>query len=145
MNEAALVESVVLSLGYATLEDYLRANATLTYRELCKALRPALSPIQMQLLTRRMLGAAGRNFYVVDSFVRCLRELVPMGWPSRGADRFQLAHAFAKWAANLHEEAARERSKQLWESMGNDSEIPEGWLPATFEDVILKKHLRDVL
>ena len=137
------VRAAILAAGFTRAADFLRSHPHATYRELSEALDTTIAPIYVQLALKALLTDQGDyEYYVRDSFVRLMWQMLPDRWSRSPDTEFQRAHFFGAWSTNLTGKT-HATTKALWETARSAPWVPDGWLPDSADDAILLRLLRD--
>ena len=137
------VRTAIAAAGFTRVADFLRSRPHATYRELRDEIGPTIAPIYLQLALKALLTDQGDYaYYVGDSFVRLMWQMLPDGWSRNPDTEFQRAHVFGAWSTNLADQA-RATTKSLWETAHSAPWVPDGWLPDSADDAILLRLLGD--
>lgn len=121
--------------GHPSVTDFANTWAYRPLTELARMLG-GVSAVQLEMCLREEARETHEMVAFAKShLVRCLREMLPLGWGVGGDFDFKRASAYARWAVGLGEEAhadaetAFHRLKAL--------KPPTGWSPTNTEDPLI--------
>lgn len=147
------------ALGYTSVRALLEASPAAPYRDVARRIPGGdIAPVQLEKLSRAESIAAGTFAeFARDCLARYLRRDLPEGWPADAAQSFDVARAYASWAAALFfDDTAGSDDDQCAATLGVlrrlEAIAPTGWLPdgaddprllEAFDGVGLERFLRD--
>jgi len=135
------MESRLHSLGCRSIADYMGMFSDEPYSVLAKRLGDDVAPMQLMSLQYREAAAQGQPIVAAkDSLVRILLDLNKRGWNVGLHWKRRRVDVHVEWLNTppMHDDLKFEKQKEkVWQAL-LQSNPPDGWIPTSIQDPILK-------
>lgn len=135
------VKDRVRQKGFESVVDFVSAHPRVSFFHLAKILGEDIAECQLREVYFSKVCELGCVRYAsMDALVRELRSELKTGWGRGENSEFHAASAFASWESmcGCHDIAGIDAIKQrVWFKI-KDLKPPEGWLPESKDDPLIK-------